>query len=185
VQDSYVLLVNCLIDPNPDVPPTLAVVPDKLGPLKAGTPTSFSIVLPKPKGGGSSGWAILVFSEGRQLRSTGMGKILPAYFDRIDHISLHRRIEERVQKGVDAPLAAFRELPLTLPDALKERYHGKSIKVEIQVGASGTVESVRSLSTVDPEMGGALSAIFANWLFLPALKDHTLVSGTVIIPLTI
>lgn len=184
VAKAYVLLLSYSEDAgNPDTPPVLAVVPDKVGELKAGEPKAFSIVLPKPKSGQRPGWSVLVYVAGRQMRSTGMDAVLPRYFNRIEHIALKRRIDERIAKGADAQVSALRELPIVVPDAIRGKYRGKSIRVEIRVGTDGQVESVRTLGVSDEALTDALQRTFANWLFVPPLRNHALEQGNVIIPL--
>jgi hypothetical protein len=183
IPDAYALLITYRPTKNPDDPPMLAVIVHSIGDLKAGASKSLTATLPKFNQAEGQGWSILVFDAGRQVRSTGMGDVLPGYLDRIELNSLKKRLADRVSKRVDAPIAVFRQMPLGLPDAVKAKYHGTTIKVEIRVSADGHVVSAKPLGNTDTELWGALESGFATWLFLPPMKDGTLVPGSAIIPL--
>ncbi|HTU03588.1 MAG TPA: hypothetical protein VMG58_17280, partial [Candidatus Sulfotelmatobacter sp.] len=105
IPDAYALLIAYPPNQSPTAPPMLAVIAQKIGDLTAGRQTHFSARLPKLEQDEGPGWNILVFDAGRQVRSTGMGDILPGYLDRIETGALKKRIAERVDKGADAPIA--------------------------------------------------------------------------------
>jgi hypothetical protein len=128
-------------------------------------------------------WSVLVFSGGRQVRSSGMGEVLPGYLDRIETLSLKRRIAERVAKGADAPVAVFRQMSLGLPDAAKARHHGTTVNVEVSIGADGRVVSAVPAGISDPELAEALARGFGNWMFLPPVKGGAAIPTSAIIPL--
>lgn len=114
-----------------------------------------------------------------------MDAILPGYFDRIETAALKKRIAERQEKAVDKPLAAFRQLHFSLPDAIKTKYHGTTVKVEVRVGTDGHVLWARPMGLSDADLTEALNKGFAGWLFVPAMKDGALVSGSAVIPLNL
>lgn len=182
IPDAYALLITYPPTKTADAAPMLAVVPHTIGDLKAGVTKHISAVLPKLNEDEGPGWSILVFDAGRQVRSSTMGEILPGFFDRIETASLKKRIAERVDKRVDAPLAPFRQLPLGLPDAVKAKYHGTTLKVEIRVSVDGRLVSAKPVGVADPALWEALNKGFSNWLFLPPVKDGTLVPASAIIP---
>jgi hypothetical protein len=183
IPDAYALLITYPPSKSPDAPPILAVMVQGIGDLKAGVAAHLSAVLPKLEQEEGQGWSILVFDAGRQVRSTGMGALLPGYFDRIEAISLKKRIAERVEKRADAPIAVFRQMPLGLPDPIKAKYHGTTIKVEVRVSVEGRVVSAKPVGLTDPDLWEALSRGFANWLFLPPVKDGALAPASAVIPL--
>jgi hypothetical protein len=183
IPDAYAFLITYLPSKNPDAAPMLAVMVQGLGDLKAGAQKHLKVVLPKFDQQEDQGWNILVFDAGRQVRSTGMGEILPGYFDRIENASLKKRIAERVEKRADAPIAVFRQMPLGLPDSIKAKYHGSTIKVEVRVSVEGRVVSAKPVGLPDPDIWEALNKGFGNWLFLPSMRDGSLVPSSAIIPL--
>ena len=179
----YAVMIGSPPDQKPDAAPSLAVKVWQIGDLKAGKVKHIAVKLPKLRYDGGPEWSLLLFTGGRQIRSTGMGEILPQYFDRIESLSLKRRIAERVEKGVDAPIAAFRQMPLGLPDALKEKYKGTTVKVQLTVNAEGHVVSAVPVGLADPELSDALGKGFGPWLFLPPEKGGVATSSSAIIPL--
>jgi hypothetical protein len=183
VWDAYALLVSLRPDQGPDKPPMLAVVAQQIGNLSAGKQKHLSVRLPGLSGEARPVWGVLVFSAGRQVRSTGMGEILPVYFDRLENSLLKRLIAQRVTRGVDAPIAAYRQMPLGLPDAVAARYRGTTVKVEVRVGADGRVVYARPLEVSDPELSSALSRGLATWLFVPPVKGGAVAPASAIIPL--
>jgi hypothetical protein len=182
IPDAYALLITYPPSKTQDAVPLLAVIAHTIGDLKAGSPKHFSAVLPKLNQDEGPGWSILVFDAGRQVRSSTMGEILPGYFDRIETASLKKRIAERLDKRTDAPLMPFRQLPLGLPDAIKAKYHGTTLKVEIRVSVDGRLVSAKPVGLADPDLWEALNKGFSNWLFLPPVKDGALAPATAIIP---
>ncbi len=186
IPDAYTLIVTHAppaANAGPDAPPMLAIVVQAAGDLKAGVATHLSALLPKISKEENQAWSILVFDQGREVRSTGMGDLLPAYLDRMDTISLKKRIADRAERRADAPIAVFRQMPLGLPDAVKAKYHGTTVKVEIRVSADGHVVSAKPVGLSDPDLWTALDKGFGNWLFLPPVKDGALAPGSAIIPL--
>lgn len=182
IPDAYALLISYPPSKTPDAAPMLAVVPHTIGDLKAGVQKHISAVLPKFGRDEGPAWSILVFDAGRQVRSTTMGEILPGYFDRIEAASLKKRIAERAEKRADAPIAVFRQMPLGLPDAVKAKYHGTTLKVEVRVSVDGHVVSAKPVGVADPELWEALNKGFSTWLFLPPVKDGNLVPTSAVIP---
>lgn len=183
IPGAYALLIHLPPSQDPDSPPPLAVVLHNIGDLKAGSQTHLSVVLPKIKTGEEPGWGILIFASGQQVRSTGMGKVLPGYFDRIETLAQKKRIAERVDKGADAPIAVFRKMPLGLPEQVTARYRGTTIKVEINVGADGRLIWAKPIGVNDADLWGALNKGFAGWLFLPPVREGAALPGSAIIPL--
>ena len=183
IQGAYVLLASRPSDQGRDTPPFLVVLAHKVGDLKASVPADLSVVLPKLARGGGQAWSILVYDGGRQVHSTDMDKVVPAYFDQLERFALAKRIAERVSKGADAQIASFRELPLGLGERLRAKCHGTTVKVDVKVGADGSVLSARMVGVSDDELGAAIEKGFANWLFLPAIKDSAAVPGSVVVPL--
>jgi hypothetical protein len=183
IPDAYALLITYPPSKTPDAAPMLAVVTQSVGDLKAGVGAHLRAVLPKLGQEEGKGWSILVFDAGRQVRSSGMGELLPGYFDRIEASTLKKRIAERLEKRVDAPIAAFRQMPLGLPEPIKAKYHGTTIKVEIRVSVDGRVVSAKPVGLADPDLWEALGRGFSTWLFLPPVKDGALVPASAIIPL--
>jgi hypothetical protein len=182
IPDAYALLITYVPSKTPDAAPKLAVVPHTIGDLKAGVQKHLLAVLPKFDEDENTAWSILVFDAGRQVRSTTMGEILPGYFDRIDAASLKKRIAERADKRVDAPIAIFRQMPLGIPDAVKAKYHGTTMKVEVRVSAEGHVVSAKPVGIADTDLWEALNKGFSTWLFLPPVKDGVLTPASAIIP---
>ncbi|HMD61826.1 MAG TPA: hypothetical protein VKG78_10355 [Opitutaceae bacterium] len=183
IPDAYALLIAYPPDQDANSQPKLAVMVHKIGDLTAGKQTSMSARLPKLGQDEGPGWSILVFDAGRQVRSTGMGELLPGYFDRTDLISLKKRIADRVAKGADAPIAVFRQMPFSLPEAVRAKYHGTTIKVEVRAGADGHVVWARPVGLSDADLVDALNKGFGAWLFLPPVKDATAIPGSAIIPI--
>jgi hypothetical protein len=181
--DAYALLISYPPNQHSDAPPALATVLHQIGNLTAGKRTHMKVVLPKLNEADGPGWNCLVFTAARQVRSTGMGELLPDYFNRIETASLKKRIADRIAKGVDAPIAAFRQLPLGLPDPIKAKYHGTTVKVDIKVNSDGRVVSARPVGLSDPDLSDSLQKGFADWLFLPPVKDGEATSGNAMIPL--
>jgi hypothetical protein len=182
IPDAYALLIAYAPSKNPDAAPMLAVVAHTIGDLKAGVEKHLSVKLPKLGQDEGPGWSILVFDAGRQVRSSTMGEILPGYFDRIEAGSLKKRIAERIDKRVDAPIAVFRQMPLGLPDAVKAKYHGTTLKVEIRVSIDGHVVSAKPVGVADADLWEALNKGFSTWLFLPPVKDGAPVPTSAVIP---
>jgi len=183
IPDAYAVLVTYAPNPDPNAQPTLAAMVRKIGDLAAGKEKSFTARLPKLNPNEAESWSLLVFDSGRQVRSTGMGDILPGYFDRIETAALKKRIAERLSKAADAPVGVFRQMPLGLPDAIKSKYHGTTLKVEIRVGVDGRVLWARPSGISDADLVDALNKGFSTWLFLPPVKDGATVPGSAIIPL--
>lgn len=183
IPGAYALLISLPPGQSPDSPPPLAVVMHNIGDLRAGVQAHLSVVLPKAGANEGEGWSILVFAAGQQVRCTEMGKVLPGYFDRIETIAQRKRIAERVDKGADAPIAVFRKMPLGLPEPIKTKYRGTTIKVEINVGADGRLIWAKPIGVTDADLWGALNKGFASWLFLPPVKEGAALSGSAIIPL--
>jgi hypothetical protein len=183
IAGAYALLVCSPPHQKPDDPPSLAIVASQIGDLKAGKQMHLSLVLPKLSDDEGPGWNALVFSAGREVRSTGMGGVLPAYFDRIETLALKKRIAERVATGADAPVSVFRQMPLGLPDAIMAKYRGTIIKAEVNVNADGRVVSAAPVVNVDSELNEAVGRGFTFWLFLPPVKNGAAAPASVIIPL--
>jgi len=183
IPGAYALLVCSPPDQKADAPPSLAVMACQIGDLQAGKQKHLALVLPKLRDDEGPGWTVLVFSAGREVRSTGMSGVLPAYFDRIETLSLRKRIAERVAKGSDAPIAVFRQMPLGLPDELKAKYHGTTVKAEVSVNAEGGVVSAAPVGMSDPDLSAAIGRGFAYWLFLPPVKNGAAAPASAIIPL--
>ena len=183
VPDAYALLVACPPGLKPGDPPQLAAMVHRIGELAAGKPFHLSVRLPKITQEEGPGWCVLVCSEGRQLRSTGMDMLLPGYFDRLENVALRRRIEARADKGVDAPIAVFRQMPLGLPDEVRSRYRGMTVNVDVRVNLEGRVVWVKPINVNDPELTTLLMKGFATWLFLPPVREGSLASGKVIVPI--
>jgi hypothetical protein len=183
IPDAYAILIAYPPSKNPDAAPVLAAVVHKIGDLAAGRPTRISVRLPKLGQEEGPAWSILVFDAGRQVRSTGMDALLPGYLDRLETAALKKRIADRLGKGVDAPIAVLRPMPLSLPDTVKAKYHGTTVKVEVRVGVDGRVVWARPVGLSDTELFEALNRGFSNWLFLPPMKDGALAPGSAIIPL--
>lgn len=182
IPDAYALIIANRASAKLDAPPTLAIYVSNLGDLKAGATSNLSVVLPKVDPGYATDWNILVYSGGKQVRSTDMGKILPAYFDKIDTFQLKKTIADRVSKGADAPIASFRQMPLGLPASVLAKYHGTQIKVAINVGPDGHVTQASPVGLNDADLSEAISRGFARWLFVPPMKNGALASGSAIIP---
>jgi hypothetical protein len=183
IPDAYAILITYPPSKNPDAAPMLAAVVHKIGDLTAGRETRISVRLPKLAQDEGPSWSILLFDAGRQVRSTGMDKLLPGYLDRLETAALKKRIADRLGKGADAPIAVFRQMPLSLPDPIKAKYHGTTIKVEVRVGPEGRVVWARPVGLSDADLLEALNKGFANWLFLPPMKDGSVAPGSAIIPL--
>jgi hypothetical protein len=183
IPDAYAVMIANLPEKTPDAPPVLAIFVQKIGDLAAGTRDHFTVKLSKLGQEDNPDWNILVFAAGREVRSTNMGAILPDYFDRIEQMGLKKRIAERLAKGVDAPIAVFRQMPAGFPDAIKAKYKGTTIKAEVRISAEGRVLFARPEGISDPDLIDALNKAFAPWLFLPAVKDGALAPGSAIIPL--
>ena len=182
IPDAYALLVAYAPNPNQNAPQALAVMVRKIGDLTAGNQKSFTARLPKFDQNEGQGWNILVFDQGRQVRSTGMGDILPGYFDRLDTAKLKKQLAERLTKATDAPIGVSRQMPLGLPDAVKAKYHGTTVIVEIRIGSDGRVLWARPVGLTDADLTDALNKGFSSWLFLPPMKDGALTAGSVKIP---
>jgi hypothetical protein len=180
---AYAVLITYPVKPSPDSPQPLAVVLHGLGNLAAGTKAGFTVVLPKLGAGGDSAWNILIFSAGRQVRCTGMGRILPEYFDRIETINLRKTISKQVASGADERISVFRQMPLGLSAAILAKYHARTVDVEISVGADGRVASVRLVGLNDDVLAKTLSEGFSEWLFLPTIRNGVPERGSVILPL--
>ncbi len=166
IPDAYAFLITYPPTKTPDAAPMLAVVAHTIGDLKAGVAAHLSAVLPKLDQEEGKGWSILVFDAGRQVRSSTMGEVLPGYFDRIEAASLKKRIADRIEKRVDAPIAVFRQMPLGLPDAVKTKYHGTTLKVEIRVSIEGRVISARPVGLADPDLWELRSKQFRQISFI-------------------
>jgi hypothetical protein len=183
IPDVYAIFIAYPPTKSPDAPPVLAAVVHKIGNLGAGRQTRISVRLPKLGQGEGPAWSILVFDAGRQVRSTGMDALLPGYLDRIETAALRKRIADRLGKGADAPIGVFRQMPLGLPDPVKAKYHGTTVKVEVRVGTEGHVVWARPVGLSDADLVEALNRGFSNWLFLPPIKDGAVAPGSAIIPL--
>jgi hypothetical protein len=167
----------------PDAGPVLAARVSQIGDLQAGKPKHFVVLLPKLRYDGAKDWSMLVFANGREIRSTDMGELLTGYFDKVETLSLKKRIAERVEKAADAPVGVFRPMPLNLPDAVKAKYHGQTVKVEVTVNPEGRVVAAVPRGVVDADLSEALSRGFAYWMFVPAIKGGAAVSSSAILPL--
>ena len=187
ISNAYVLLIRYSPNQRQDSQPSLAVVLHSVGNITSATQTSLYVVLPKFGHDAELEWSILVFADGRQIRSTGMGKVLPGYFDRVETRALQKRIAERAIQGTNAPasapIAVFRKMPLNLPSSITSAYLGTIVKVELRVGADGHVFGVKPLGVSNAALWDALNRGFADWLFLPQMKDGVAVPGSVVIPL--
>jgi hypothetical protein len=179
---AYAVLISPPPGQSPDAP-SLASFVHQIGPLPAGKATHLSVVLPKLSQVVEQKWSVLVFVAGRQVRSTGMGEFLPTYLDRIETISLRKRIADRVAKGADAPIAVFRQMPLGLPDGIKAKYQGTTVKASVSINAEGRVVGVKPVGLADTDLADALSRGFGTWLFLPPVKAGAAVPASAIIPL--
>lgn len=183
VPNAYAIVVGSPPGQKPDSQPTLAVRVSRIGDLQAGKLAHISVAINKLSGREEPKWSVLVFSGGRQVRSSGMSEVMPAYFDRVENQSLKRRIAERVAKGTDAQVAAFRQLPLGIPDAVKAKYHGTTVNVTVSFSAEGRVVSAVPVGSSDPELAEAVGRGFGTWLFLPPVKAGAAVASSAIIPL--
>ncbi|MGD0041743.1 MAG: hypothetical protein ABSE84_15305 [Isosphaeraceae bacterium] len=183
IPGAYAVLIAYPVVPSSDVPQPLAVVLHSLGDLKAGIRTDLSVVLPKLGQSDEQGWSILVFSGSRQVRCTGMDRILPGYFDRIEAFKLRKLISQQIAKGADERIAVYREMPLGLPGPILAKYHSKTIDVEIAVGADGRVVRAAPVGVNDEDLTSALMDGFSSWLFLPSMRHGVPEPGSVILPL--
>jgi hypothetical protein len=183
VSNAYVLFVALPHDQTPDAPPALAIIAREIGDLHAGKQMHLSFQLPKLGQDEGREWTALVFAAGRQMRSTGMNQVLPAYFDGLETYGLRERIAERVKKGADAPIAAFRQLPLGLPSVITDKYRGATVKVELKISADGRVVAAETVGLSDPKLSEAIQKGVATWLFLPPVKNGATMPASVIIPI--
>jgi hypothetical protein len=178
IPGAYAVFISSPPEQESKAVPSLAVLLREIGDLKAGVQAPISVVLPKRE----SGWNLLVFAGGRQVRSTDMGRLLPAYFDKLESDSLGKTIADRNAKGADAPIAIFREMPLGLPEAIVAKYKGKTIKVGITVGSDGRVTQAAPVGLDDADLSDAISKGFSHWLFVPPVKNGTSSPGNAILP---
>jgi hypothetical protein len=183
IPGAYAVLIGSPPNEKPDAPPSLAVRAVLIGDLQADKPQHFAARLPKLQIDGTRDWSLLVFSGGQQVRSTGMGDLLPAYFDKRDTLTLKKRIADRVAKGADAPTAAFRQMPLGLPDAIKAKYKGTTVNAKVSFGPDGRVLAAEPVGLTDPDLSAALAKGFSTWLFLPPIKSGVSTPSSAIIPL--
>lgn len=183
VPNAYTLFVAVPHDQSPDAQPALAIIARQIGDLHAGKQIHLSFQLPKLGQDEGKEWTALVFAAGRQVRSTGMNQVLPAYFDGIESYRLRKRIAERVKKGADAPIAAFRQLPLGLPAVITAKYQGATVNVKLKVSADGRVVAAETVGLSDPKLSEAIQKGVAIWLFLPPVKNGAAVPASVIIPI--
>jgi hypothetical protein len=181
--NAYALFVLPRAPQKADSPPGLAVLARSIGEMKAGKPTHLSAKLPNIAPSGGQDWTVLVYDAGRQVRSTGMSAVIPAYFDRVEATSLKRRIAERVAKGTDAPIAVFREMPLGLPHTIEAKYHETTVNVKVGVDAEGHVVSAKPEGLSDPELTEAVARGFGTWLFVPPIKAGAAAPGSAVVPL--
>jgi hypothetical protein len=182
VPGAYALFVRTQAPAKPEEAPRLMVISKPIGDLQPGRATHVSARLPKPPDGATD-WNLLVFTAGRQVRTTGMGAVMPAYFDRMEAVALRRRIAEREEKHESAPLAVFREMPLGLPDTVEAKYRGETVKVRVAVNADGQVTSATPVGVDDPGLSAALGRGFGTWLFVPKVKDGAPEPASAIVPL--
>jgi hypothetical protein len=183
IDNAYALFVLPRPSQKPDALPRLAVVARPIGEMKAGKLTHLSAKLPNIAQTGGQDWTVLVYDSGRQVRSTGMGTVMPTYFDQIEATSLKKRIAERVAKGSDAPIAVFRQMPLGLPSDIEAKYHRTTVKVMVGVDSDGHVVSAKPEGLSDPELADAVAKGFGTWLFIPPVKAGAAAPGSAIIPL--
>jgi len=183
ISAAYAVLITYPVNPGPDSPQPLAVVLHSLGNLTAGTGIGLSVVLPKFGASGDSAWSILIFSAGRQVRCTGMSRILPEYFDRIETFNLRKTISQQVAKGVDERISVFRQMPLGLPAPILAKYRAKTVNVQISVSADGRLTSARLVGLDDDDLAKAVGDGFSRWLFLPSIRHGMPEPGSVILPL--
>jgi hypothetical protein len=183
IPSAYAVMIASPVNQKPDAPPSLAVRVAEIGDLQAGKARHFSARLPKVRLTGEKDWSLLVFSGGQEVRSTGMGAILTGYFDKVETFSLRNKIAERVAAGKDAPMKVFRQMPFSIPDDVKAKYHGKTITVLMTVSPEGHVVSVVPKGISDPALTEALTKAFASVLFLPQIKGGAAVSATAPVPI--
>jgi hypothetical protein len=185
LSNAYAVLIASPQKEAPDAPPSLAVRVSEIGDMTAGKSNHLSVRLPKVRFGGERDWSLLIFSGGLEVRSTNMGELLTGYFDRMETISLKKKIAERIAQGKDVPISVFRRMPLNIPDDIKAKYHGQKIKVQMTVGPDGHVVSATAEGIDDPELTEALTKAFAPLLFLPQVKGGVAVSATAPVPITL
>jgi hypothetical protein len=182
IPGAYAVLIGSPPNEKPDGPPSLAVRAVLIGDLQADKPQHFTARVPKLRSDGTPDWSLLVFASGREVRSTGMGVVLPGYFDRLETLSLKRRIADRVAKGVDAQVAVFRQMPLGIPDAVKAKYKGTTVNVQVTVAPDGRVIAAEPVGKIDSDLSAAMEKGFSTWLFLPPVKNGATTPSKPIIP---
>jgi hypothetical protein len=182
IPDVYAVMIGSPAQ-KADAAPVLAVRVSQIGDLQAGKPKHFVVLLPKLRFDGPKDWSVLVFSNGREIRSTDMGEFLTPYFDKLETLALKKRIADRIEKGADAPVGVFRPMPLSFPDAVKAKYHGQMVKVQVTVSPDGRVVAAVPVGVTDADLAEALSQDFAYWMFLPTIKGGAAVSSSAILPL--
>src|ERR1019366_4024059 len=90
VPNAYTLFIAVPHDQSPDAPPALAIIARQIGDIYAGKQIHLSFQLPKLGQDEGKEWTALVFAAGRQMRSTGMNQVLPAYFEGIESYGLRK-----------------------------------------------------------------------------------------------
>jgi len=179
---AYAILVTPA-PPQADAQPRMAALVRPIGHLEAGKPALLSVQVPKLGQEGGPDWTVLVYSAGREVRSTGMGEVMAPYFDRIETAALDKRIADRNGRGANEPLAVFREMPLGLPKDVEAKYRGSTVKVKVEVDARGRVVSAKPEGVDDPELSQAVEKGFGAWLFLPPERNGAPAAGSAIVPL--
>lgn len=124
---------------------------------------------------------MLVFSDGLEVPTNLEGVVINQHLDALDRATLAQKIEKRIAGG-DAALALERNFPIQLSDELRSAYTGQTVKVRLEIGTDGNVNSAELAEVEDADLQEAISSQLAHWLFLPSVKNGEAVSQTVVLP---
>jgi hypothetical protein len=184
---SDVVLVLVMFEIGPYGPetaaPKVSFLGSDLGNLKAGKKKFIQSYFPRIDSNTNLGTTALLFSGGRQIRSSYGNRALDGLFDWMDRVSLKKAISERVSG--DHSLAVYRYFPLIFSDAQKKKYAGQTLALQITITASGYFDSVRIEGVSDMDVQNDLAAQLAFWLFLPPVKSSRVQPATFALPVEI
>jgi hypothetical protein len=161
-----------------------------IGNLTAGQPVSMELVVPtlhwneqllifhvRPP---TSRWGLVLFSRGVQVRSSLGTNATDRVLDIADQQLFEAQLKQRL-KGKH-PVKLFRSWPLNFPDAIRQRYAGRTLQAQVTVSLTGTCEQVAFPENTDGELLKVADSQIRNWLFLPPFEDGLPIRSVVAIP---
>lgn len=164
------VVLAIFVDWGTQILPRVELFGSELPDLSAGKRQAINLTFPAPKSQFLGEWAVLVFSEGNEVRSSLGQQTIARFYDQIDRDAWQKAVTER-SKGGPARCAVFRDMPIQLSEKSGRAYAGQNVRVRLSISETGIVERVELDNVNDENLRAELSEQFKWWLFLPSVAE--------------